>query len=123
MQEARRSSVEARPSKHTRSVSERRSVSIWQSFLLAILILLHTQHHYQFRVSKHNSLSAWQETRGIATKRSNKRENPSAFEVSIDNNHGNLHSIGERINHWSTKDKVINLIRYKYCRSVEAQAA
>ena len=33
-----------------------------------------------------------------------------------------LASIGERINHWSNKEKVISLMRYKYCKE-EAQAA
>ena len=33
-----------------------------------------------------------------------------------------LVSIGERINHWSNKDKVISLMRYRYCKK-EAQAA
>tara|TARA_Y100001973_G_C4965774_1_gene217096 strand:- start:331 stop:528 length:198 start_codon:yes stop_codon:yes gene_type:complete len=33
-----------------------------------------------------------------------------------------LTSIGEKINHWSNKDKVISLMRYRYCKE-EAQAA
>ena len=34
-----------------------------------------------------------------------------------------LASIGERINHWSNKDKVISLMRYRYCKEEEARAA
>jgi len=33
-----------------------------------------------------------------------------------------LASIGDKINGWSNKDKVINLMRYRYCKE-EAQAA
>ena len=33
-----------------------------------------------------------------------------------------LASIGERLNGWSNKDKVISLMRYRYCKD-DAQAA
>jgi len=33
-----------------------------------------------------------------------------------------LASIGERINGWSNKDKVISLMRYRYCKE-DSQAA
>ena len=33
-----------------------------------------------------------------------------------------LASIGERLNGWSNKDKVISLMRYRYCKE-ESQAA
>ena len=98
MQEAKKISVENRPQARAPRGSERRSVATWQSLLLVILILLHWQIQYQFRVSMHYDVNAWQEKRGFETKRSDKREKPSDIKVSMSAGHGNVHSIGQNIN-------------------------
>ena len=98
MQEAKKKTVENCQSEPAHSVSAQRSVLSWQSLLLVVLLLLHWQYLYQFRVSLHYFENAWQEKRGSVLKRSDKRKIPRAIEVSNRKGHGNVHSSGQNIN-------------------------
>ena len=98
MQEAKKKTVENCQSEPAPSVSAQRSVLGWQSLLLVVLLLLHWQYLYQFRVSVHYFENAWQEKRGSVFKRSDKRKIPRAIEVSNRKGHGSVHSSGQNIN-------------------------